>query len=208
MWRWAGPSTSPFWPDPEPSPRWDRLLTGPYGRDGGWLLPASLLVVVARVVRAATAAPYGSGAGGDRALGNVADRASGSRSPSAPPSIRTTSPPWRLRWPGCSGSPPRWPGRAAMPRSARAALVGMVLAHGRLCRLAPSWHRHRAPGLAAPDGAGAGHRRRGGARWPPWCERGPRTARACWAVVGVGVTAVLVPVVASASVVSNDSGTV
>jgi len=36
----------PFLAVPEPKPKWDRLLTGGYGRDGGWLLPGSLLVVV------------------------------------------------------------------------------------------------------------------------------------------------------------------
>ena len=32
---------------PPPAPAWNRVLTGPYGRDAAWLLPASLVVVVA-----------------------------------------------------------------------------------------------------------------------------------------------------------------
>jgi 4-amino-4-deoxy-L-arabinose transferase-like glycosyltransferase len=40
----------PFLLAPSPSPGWNRLLTGPYGRDAGWLLPASLLSGVAGLV--------------------------------------------------------------------------------------------------------------------------------------------------------------
>ncbi len=34
----------------EPAPKWDRLLTGSYGHDTGWLLPAALVVLVAVLV--------------------------------------------------------------------------------------------------------------------------------------------------------------
>lgn len=37
----------PFLAAPPPHPAWNRLLTGPYGRDAGWLLPTSLVVVAA-----------------------------------------------------------------------------------------------------------------------------------------------------------------
>ena len=34
----------------EPAPKWDRLLTGGYGHDTGWLLPAAFVVLVAVLV--------------------------------------------------------------------------------------------------------------------------------------------------------------
>ena len=34
----------------EPAPKWDRLLTGSYGHDTGWLLPAAFVVLVAVLV--------------------------------------------------------------------------------------------------------------------------------------------------------------
>jgi len=40
----------PFFTAPSSGPAWNRLLTGAYGRDTGWLLPLSLVVVVAGVV--------------------------------------------------------------------------------------------------------------------------------------------------------------
>ena len=39
-----------FLAQPEPGPRWNRLLTGSYGRDAGWLLPASVLALVAGLI--------------------------------------------------------------------------------------------------------------------------------------------------------------
>ena len=36
----------PFLAVPGPSPAWNRLLRGPYGRDVGWLLPAALAMVL------------------------------------------------------------------------------------------------------------------------------------------------------------------
>ena len=35
-----------------PVPGWDRLLTGPFGRDGGWLLPAAAVIAVVGIVAA------------------------------------------------------------------------------------------------------------------------------------------------------------
>ena len=40
----------PFFSVGEPRPTWNRLLTGAYGRDGGWLLPTSAFIVVAGLV--------------------------------------------------------------------------------------------------------------------------------------------------------------
>ena len=56
---------SPLFTQPSPPPAWNRLLTGSYGRDTGWLLPAALIAAVSVVVarrRAPRTDPWRAGA--------------------------------------------------------------------------------------------------------------------------------------------------
>ena len=55
----------------EPPATWDRLFTGGYGRDTGWLLPAALLVALACSWPGA-AGPHGLAAGGRAFVGHLA----------------------------------------------------------------------------------------------------------------------------------------
>ncbi len=153
----------PFLARPEPRPRWDRLLTGSYGRDSGLAAPCFRAGARGRAARAAATAPDRPGAGGDRVVGDMAGRVRGGVHRQRHHQLVLP------RGPGAPG------GRAARDRlrvglgaTSRAVDPGGTPrggpGHGGVRRLAPARDRHRAPGLVGTGRTGARHRRRGGAR--------------------------------------------
>ena len=67
---------TPLFTQAEPPPAWNRLLTGNYGRDTGWLLPAAVIAAAAILVARRRAA-HGPHAGRRPAVGDLATRLGG-----------------------------------------------------------------------------------------------------------------------------------
>ncbi len=193
----------PFLARPEPGPRWNRLLTGSYGRDAGWLLPASFLALVAGLVvrrRRPRTDPVRAGIvlwGTWLVVFGVAFTVSATinsyyLAALAPPAAGLLGIASALAW------------ERRHERSTRVGLLGMVVVTaGYAVWLLPDtgtglpgWLRPTVVvlGIAVVVALVA-----------TLLVRSPRNLRVV-AVVGVGVIAVLVPAVASESVVTNTLG--
>jgi 4-amino-4-deoxy-L-arabinose transferase-like glycosyltransferase len=187
----------------EPNPTWDRLFSGADGRDGGWLLPGSLLVVVLALPlwrRRARTDPVRAGIllwGTWLVVFGVVFTVSATinsyyLAALAPPVAALLG----------IGATMAWQGRHRVVT--RAALFAMVLLTtgyavwllpGRGTGL-PAWLRPTAFGLGLAATV---------VLVMTMLGRSPRQLRAV-AVLGVGLAALLVPVVASESVVASTLG--
>ena len=159
-----------------PPPGWDRLLSGAYGRDTGWLIPAALIALVAGLLVGAARAdgllrP-------DRVVGNVAGRARWSfqrqlddqrllhRRAVAGRSRRSSARAWRLR-----GSIARARRRAGAVAAAVAASCGYA------AWLLPRRASGLVAGLARSRGRARPRRRRGPAHARPRVDAASRRDR-------------------------------
>jgi 4-amino-4-deoxy-L-arabinose transferase-like glycosyltransferase len=193
----------PFLAKPGPGPRWNRLLTGSYGRDAGWLLPASVVVFALGLAERRRRPRTDSMRAGLVLWGTwlvvfgVAFTVGATinayyLAALAPPVAGLFGIAAVLAW------------ERRHERSVRASLVGLVLLTvGYAAWLLPdsgtglqTWLRPTVLGLGIAVTV---------ALLVSICVRGPR-ALGVAAVVGVGATTVLVPAVAAQSVVANTLG--